>query len=118
MKKFISFAKFSETYYEGMVSNPHDRKEAIYKLFDAAKMKVVNDDSILYTEHPDFDFVCIVWAENEEICKAMQAMMLATGKVKKVSFTRAWSSQEWQDISIKASGLVGTYVAPEDNLKG
>ena len=117
MKKYMLFAKFSETYYEGMVSNPHDRKEAIYKLFDAANMKVVSEESIIYTEHPDFDFVCVVWAENEETCKALQAMMVATGKVKKVLFTRAWSSQDWQDISKKASSLVGTYVAPADDKK-
>ena len=72
------FAKFSETYYEGMVSNPHDRKEAIYKLFDAANMKIVSEETIIFTEHPDFDFVCVVWAENEETCKALQAMMVAT----------------------------------------
>ena len=112
MKKFIALSKFSESYYEGMVSNPQDRREAIYKLFKSANMRIVNEDSVLYCGHPDFDFVCIVYAESEEVCKAMQAMLLATGFVKSASFARAWSSEEWQNISNKASSLVGTYEAP------
>ena len=75
-------------------------------------MRIVNEDSVLYCGHPDFDFVCIVYAESEEVCKAMQAMLLATGFVKSASFARAWSSEEWQNISNKASSLVGTYEAP------
>ena len=114
MKKYITLAKFSESYYEGMVANPHDRKAAIYKLLESANMKIINDESIMFTEHPDFDFVCIFFAEDEEACKALQAMIIATGMVKKVSFIRAWSSEEWQNISNKASNLVGTYVAPAE----
>ena len=82
-----------------------------------AKLYQQNCCEHFYTEHPDFDFVCVAWADNEETCKALQAMMVATGKVKKVLFTRAWSSQDWQEISKKASSLVGTYVAPSDAKK-
>ena len=114
MKRFIVMGKYSQDFLMGLMYTPQDRVKASSAMMKKAGIEWAKGESYLHINHPDFDFMGIVYAKNDETMKASGDMMRASGNWDKFNFYRAWLPEEYTNISKEASELVGSYVPPSE----
>ena len=110
MLRYIIMGKYSSDFLAGMMHNPQDRKKATETMSKKAGLEYADGESYLHINHPDYDFICIMYGKNDEAVKSAADMMRATGNLEKFTFCRAWTTEEYTKISKDASGLVGVYI--------
>ena len=114
MLRYVILGKYSQDFLSGLIYNPQDRKKAAAAMMKKTGTKWAEGESYLHINHPSYDFVAIVYSEDESTMKASADIMRATGSFREINFFRAWVPEEYTEISKKASELVGLYAAPSD----
>ena len=114
MIRYVILGKYSQDFLSGLIYNPQDRKKAAAAMMKKAGAEWAEGESYLHINHPNYDFVGIVYSEDESTMKASADMMRATGSFTDINFFRAWIPEEYTEISKKASELVGLYAAPSE----
>ena len=98
MNRYVIMGKYSSDFLAGMMHNPQDRKKATENFAKKIGLEYASGESYLHINHPDYDFICIMY-----------------GNIEKFTFCRAWSTEEYTSVSKKASELVGVYVPASEN---
>ena len=93
-----------------MMHNPQNRKKATETMSKKAGLEYAEGESYLHINHPEYDFICIMYGKSDEAVKSASDMMRAIGNLEKFTYCRAWSTEEYIAISKDASDLVGVYV--------
>ena len=75
MNKYIITGKTSQETAASMLNKPQNRKEVTEPLALAFGAKYVE---FLYLNHPDFDFMCVVMAKNDEDMTAVSNLIYAS----------------------------------------
>lgn len=108
MALFITYASYSTSGIQGLISKPEDRGKAIEGLVAKIGGKVVatymttgRNDIVLVSEAPDgTDVVAIGMAVG------------ASGSLSNIETVRAWTSADFVAIAEKAGTLTGAYSPP------
>ena len=108
MPLFITYASYSQSGVEGMVSNPSDRSKAIEGLLGKAGAKLV----AMYMTTGTNDVVLVSDAKDGTDAVALGMAVASSGSLSNIETVRAWTSSEFVDIAKKAGGLVGSYSPP------
>ena len=114
MLRYVVLGKYSQDFLSGLIYNPQDRKKAAAAMMKKAGAEWAEGESYLHINHPNYDFVGIVYSKDENTMKASADMMRATGSFTDINFFRAWVPEEYTEISKKASELVGLYATPAE----
>ena len=61
MIRYIILGKYSSDFLAGMMHNPQDRKKATETMIKKVGMKYADGESYLHINHPDYDFICIMY---------------------------------------------------------
>ncbi len=115
MNRYVIMGKYSSDFLAGMMHNPQDRKKATENFAKKIGLEYASGESYLHINHPDYDFICIMYGKSDEAVKSASDMMRATGNIEKFTFCRAWSTEEYTSVSKEASELVGVYVPASEN---
>ncbi|GAB5437764.1 GYD domain-containing protein [Falsiruegeria mediterranea] len=108
MPLFITYASYSTSGLQGLLSKPEDRGVAIQALMDKVGAKVV----ALYFTTGSNDVVMISEAADGTDTVALGMAVAASGAVQDVETVRAWTSAEFGDIASKAASLTSGYTPP------
>ena len=108
MKKYIITGKSSQETAASMLNKPQNRKEITEPLLKAFKASFVE---FLYLNHPDFDFMCIIKAENDESMAASTNLIYASGSFSSFNWFRAFEAEEMKDIYQLASNNMASYIS-------
>jgi len=110
MKKYIITGKTSQETAASMLNKPQNRKEVTEPLAEAFGAKYVE---FLYLNHPDFDFMCVVMAKNDEDMTAVSNLIYASGAFSSFNWYRAFEADAWKNIFQMASeNMAHTYRPP------
>lgn len=108
MALFITYASYSQSGIQGLMSKPEDRAPVIQALLDKVGAKMV----ALYFTTGSNDIVLVSEAADGADAVALGMAVASTGSVTNVETVRAWTSADFVDIAGKAGGLVGAYSPP------
>ena len=108
MALFITYASYSQSGVQGLISNPGDRAVAIQSLLDKVGAKVV----ALYMTTGTNDIALISEANDGADAVALGMAVSASGSIAKAETVRAWSSADFVEIAAKAGSLTGAYTPP------
>ena len=64
MFRYIIMGKYSSDFLAGMMHNPQDRKKATETMSKKAGLEYADGESYLHINHPDYDFICIMYGKN------------------------------------------------------
>ena len=115
MNKYIITGKTSQETAASMLNKPQNRKEVtepLLKAFGGQKYK-----EFLYLNHPDFDFMCIVEADNDESMAAVSNLIYASGSFSSFNWFRAFEAEEWQNIFQLASDKMALYISAKQKAQ-
>lgn len=108
MPLFITYASYSQSGIQGMISKPSDRGAAIQAMLDNVGAKIVG----LYMTTGPNDVVLVTEAADGADTVALGMAVAASGSVSRVETVRAWTSGDFVAIAEKASALTGSYTPP------
>ena len=108
MKKYIITGKSSQETAASMLNKPQNRREVTEPLAKAFGAEFIE---FLYLNHPDFDFMCIVKAQNDEDVAAVTNLIFASGAFDSFNWHRAFEALEWKKVYEKASDKMANYVS-------
>ncbi|MFT7593384.1 MAG: hypothetical protein ACI8R4_000697 [Paracoccaceae bacterium] len=108
MALFITYASYSQSGTQGLMTNPEDRRVAIQKLCDKVGARVVE----LYMTTGSNDVVLVTEAEDGADAVALGMAVSSSGSISKAETVRAWTSAEFVEITKKAGSLTGAYTPP------
>ena len=108
MNKYIITGKTSQETAASMLNKPQNRKEVTEPLAHAFGAKYVE---FLYLNHPDFDFMCVVMAKNDEDMTAVSNLIYASGAFSSFNWFRAFEAEEWKNIFQAASENMASYIS-------
>ena len=91
-----------------MLNKPQNRREITEPLLKAFNARFVE---FLYLNHPDFDFMCIIKAENDESMVASTNLIYASGSFGLFNWFRAFEAEEMKDIYQLASMNMASYIS-------
>ncbi len=114
MKKYIITGKNSQETAASMLNKPQNRREITEPL---AKAFGANFIEFLYLNHPDFDFLCIVMAKNDEDMAAVSNLIYASGAFNVFNWYRAFEAEEWKNIYELASNNMASYITAKQKAK-
>ena len=117
MIRFVVMGKYSSDSIAGLMYNPQDRKKSTEKFLKKAGGKWDEGTSFVHINHPDYDFIGIILAKDEDTAKATADVIRATGNYEHFNFFKAWLPEEYSKISKNASELIGTFSSTTDNNK-
>ena len=108
MQKYILTGKNSQETAASMLNKPQNRREITEPLAKAFGAQFVE---FLYLNHPEFDFICVVMAKNDEDVAAVTNLIYASGAFSKFSWFRAFEADQWMDIYQIASDNMASYIS-------
>ena len=108
MKKYIIIGKNSQETAASMLNKPQNRREVTEPLAKAFGAMFVE---FLYLNHPDFDFMCVVMAKDDEDIAAVANLIYASGAFNTFNWYRAFEATEWKGVYEKASDKMANYVS-------
>ena len=108
MKKYIITGKNSQETAASMLNKPQNRREITEPLAKSFGAEFVE---FLYLNHPDFDFMCIVMAKNDEDIAAVSNLIYASGAFNTFNWYRAFEAPEWKKVYETASDKMASYVS-------
>ena len=114
MKKYIITGKTSQETAASMLNKPQNRREITEPLAKAFGAKYVE---FLYLNHPEFDFMCVVMAKNDEDIAAVANLIYASGAFSKFSWFKAFEADQWKDIYQTASDNMATYISAKQKAE-
>jgi uncharacterized protein with GYD domain len=114
MKKYIITGKTSQETAASMLNKPQNRREITEPLLKAFN---ANYTEFLYLNHPDFDFMCIIKAENDEAIAAASNLIFASGSFSSFNWSRAFEAEEWKDLFQLASENMATYISAKQKAQ-
>jgi uncharacterized protein with GYD domain len=116
MKKYIITGKTSQETAASMLNKPQNRREVTEPLLKAFKGEY---SEFLYLNHPEFDFMCVIKAENDEAMAAASNLIYASGSFSSFNWFRAFESEEWKEIFQLASNNMASYIsAKQESQEG
>ena len=108
MQKYIIFGKTSQETAASMLNKPPNRRTITEPLAEAFGAKFIE---FLYLNHPDFDFMCIIKAENDESMVASTNLIYASVSFSSFNWFRAFEAEEMKDIYQLASNNMASYIS-------
>lgn len=108
MALFITYASYSQSGVQGLLSKPEDRAVVIQGLLDKVGAKVV----ALYMTTGSNDIVLVTEADDGADAVALGMAVSASGSLSRAETVRAWTGAEFADIAAKAGSLTGAYTPP------
>ncbi len=108
MPLFITYASYSQSGVQGLLSKPEDRAGPIQSLLENVGGKVV----ALYMVTGSNDVVLVTEAPDGTDAVALGMAVSASGSISRAETVRAWTSAEFVAIAKKAAGLTGAYSPP------
>ncbi|GGH29713.1 Uncharacterized protein, contains GYD domain [Cribrihabitans marinus] len=108
MALFITYASYSQSGIQGLMSKPEDRSAAIQALLDKVGGKVV----ALYMTTGSNDIVMVTDAPDGSDAVAVGMAVASTGAIDRIETVRAWTGAEFAAIAERAGGLTGAYRKP------
>ncbi len=108
MALFITYASYSQSGVEGLLSQPADRTGPISALLEKVGGKMVG----LYMTTGTHDVVVISDCPDGTDAVAVGMAVASSGSVSKVETVRAWTGSEFVEVAQKAAGLTGSYTPP------
>ena len=100
MHKYIILGKSSQETAASMLNKPQNRRTITEPLAEAFGAKFIE---FLYLNHSDFDFMCVVKAEEDKDMAAITNLIYASGAFSTFNWFRAFEAEEWQDVFQSAS---------------
>ena len=94
MNRYVIMGKYSSDFLAGMMHNPQDRKKATENFAKKIGLEYTSGESYLHINHPDYDFICIMYGKSDEAVKSSIRYDESYWKYRKVYFCRAWSTGE------------------------
>ena len=91
-----------------MLNKPQNRREITEPLAEAFGAKFIE---FLYLNHPEFDFMCVVMAKNDEDIAATTNLIYASGAFSSFNWYRAFEAEDWKNIFQLASKNMATYIS-------
>ena len=64
MLRYVILGKYSQDFLSGLIYNPQDRKKAAAAMMKKAGAEWAEGESYLHINHPNYDFVGIVYSED------------------------------------------------------
>ncbi len=114
MKKYIITGKTSQETAASMLNKPQNRREVTEPLAEAFGAQFIE---FLYLNHPEFDFMCIVMAKNDEDIAATANLIYASGAFSSFNWYRAFEAEEWKNIFQLASKNMATYISAKQKAQ-
>ena len=114
MYKYILMGKNSQETAASMLNKPQNRKDLNKPLFDAFNVKI---SEFLYLNHPDFDFLATIEAENDEMVAAATNLVYASGSFTSMNWFRAFEAEEWKNIYQSASDNMASYISAKQRAQ-
>lgn len=108
MALFITYASYSETGIKGLLSKPENRSGAIQSLLEGVGGRVV----ALYNTSGTNDVVLVSEVADGADAVALSMAVSASGAIARAETVRAWTSEDFESVIVKAAKLTGTYVPP------
>jgi uncharacterized protein with GYD domain len=108
MAHFITYASYSPSGIQGLISKPSDRAKALEPLLAKVGAKIVG----LYMTTGSNDIVMITTADDGSDVAAVSMAVGASGALARIETVRAWDSSEFVAVAKKAGGLTGAYTPP------
>ena len=108
MKKYIITGKTSQETAASMLNKPQNRREITEPLAKAFGAEFIE---FLYLNHPEFDFMCVVLAQNDEDIAAVANLIYASGSFNTFNWYRAFEASDWKDIFETGSNKMANYVS-------
>lgn len=108
MPLFITYASYSQSGIQGLLSKPEDRTAAIQALLDKVGGRVVQ----LYMTTGSNDVVLVTEAPEGTDAVALAMAVASTGSISRAETVQAWTGAEFAAVAEKAAGLTGAYRQP------
>lgn len=108
MALFITYASYSTSGAQGLISKPEDRAKAIEGLVGKIGGKIV----ALYMTTGRNDIVLVTEAPDGADVVAVSMAVSSTGSLSSIETVRAWTSADFVAIAEKAGTLTGAYTPP------
>ncbi|MDC1023376.1 GYD domain-containing protein [Alphaproteobacteria bacterium] len=114
MNRYVLMGKNSQETAASMLNKPQNRKELNEPLFNAFNVKI---SEFLYLNHPDFDFLCTIEAESDEIVAAATNLVYASGSFNSINWFRAFEAEDWKNVYQSASNNMASYISAKQRAQ-
>ena len=114
MNKYIIMGKNSQETAASMLNKPQNRREVNQPLMKAFNAEFAE---FLYLNHPDYDFMAVVKAENDEGMAAATNLIYASGAFSSLNWFKAFEAEEWKNVYQIASDNMAAYISAKQKAQ-
>ena len=108
MAKYLIHGKTSSDFAAAMLNKPQDRLSLLQPFFDSFDITV---NEFLFNSGIDFNFVSVLEANSDEAVEAMTSIVYSTGNFANISWSRAYTSSEYQKVFEIGHDKMNEYVS-------
>ncbi len=108
MQTYILMGKTSQSFATAMLNKPQNRRESVQPMLEAFGVEEI---AFMFTNNPEYNFVAIMKAENDEVCEALVNVVYATDNFTKFVWNRAFDAENYQKVFELGQRNMASYVS-------